>query len=149
MGLSDGQRFKETEKPMITHHAALIYTMVFVAASDTEIGDAEFRTIGDIIKGLPAFRDFDTDKLIAVTNDCAEILQKDDGLDEAFDLVKEALPVRLRETAYALACDVAVSDGVLTQPELRLLEMIRHRLDIDRLIAAGIERGSRARFAHL
>jgi hypothetical protein len=25
------------------------------------------------------------------------------------------------------------------------LEMIRHRLDIDRLVAAGIERGARAR----
>ena len=36
-----------------------------------------------------------------------------------------------------------------TQEELRLLEMLRHRLQIDRLIAAGIERGSRARHATL
>ena len=33
--------------------------------------------------------------------------------------------------------------------ELRILEMIRHRLTIDRLIAAGIERGARARFQPL
>jgi hypothetical protein len=32
-----------------------------------------------------------------------------------------------------------------SQEELRLLEMLRHRLQLDRLIAAGIERGSRAR----
>ncbi len=134
---------------MITHHAALIYTMVFVAASDTEMEEIEFQTIGDIVRRLPVFSDFDINKLTKVTSDCAEILQKDDGLDEAFALVREALPVKLRETAYALACDVAVSDGILTQVELRLLEMIRHRLEIDRLIAAAIERGSRARFAHL
>ena len=30
-----------------------------------------------------------------------------------------------------------------------MLEMIRHRLKIDRLIAAGIERGARARFSKL
>jgi hypothetical protein len=30
-----------------------------------------------------------------------------------------------------------------------VLEMMRHRLNIDRLIAAGIERGARARFQTL
>ena len=53
------------------------------------------------------------------------------------------------ETAYALACDVAVADSRLTQEELRLLEMIRFRLEVDRLSAAAIERGARARHAVL
>ena len=53
------------------------------------------------------------------------------------------------ETAYALACDVAAVDGEATQEELRVLELMRHRLNIDRLIAAGIERGARARFQTL
>ncbi|HHC28973.1 MAG TPA: 2-dehydro-3-deoxyphosphooctonate aldolase, partial [Rhodobacterales bacterium] len=51
----------------------------------------------------------------------------------------------LWETAYALACDVAAADGTLHTPELRLLEEIRYELDIDRLHAAAIERGARAR----
>ena len=37
------------------------------------------------------------------------------------------------------------ADGQASQEELRLLEMVRHSLDIDRLVAAGIERGARAR----
>jgi hypothetical protein len=52
---------------------------------------------------------------------------------------------RLYETAYALACDVAVSDGRLGDMELRLLEEIRHELKVERLHAAAIERGARAR----
>jgi hypothetical protein len=32
---------------------------------------------------------------------------------------------------------------------MRLLEILRHHLNIDRLIAAAIERGVRARYAHL
>ena len=49
------------------------------------------------------------------------------------------------ETAYALACDVAAADGKLDQPELQFLQETRYQLTIDRLHAAAIERGSRAR----
>ena len=73
----------------------------------------------------------------------------EDGLEGTLKAIKEALPPRLRETAYAIACDLVASDGEATQEELRILEMIRHRLSIDRLIAAGIERGARARFQTL
>ena len=59
--------------------------------------------------------------------------------------MRETLPEKLYETAYAIACDVVAADGAAGQEELRLLEMIRHELELDRLIAAGIERGARAR----
>jgi hypothetical protein len=78
--------------------------------------------------------------------ECTRLLGREDGLEEAFDAIKETLPANLRETAYAIACDIAAADGEATQEELRVLEMMRHRLNIDRLIAAGIERGARARF---
>jgi hypothetical protein len=55
----------------------------------------------------------------------------------------------LRETAYAIACDLVAADGEASQEELRIIELIRDRLNIDRLIAAAIERSSRARFQTL
>lgn len=132
---------------MIDHHAALIYTMVLVSAADRNMTDAELRTIGEIVNYLPIFKDFDADKLPRVAADCAEILNSDDGLDNALQVIKGALPRKLTETAYALACDVAAADGEVKQEEIRLLEMIRHNLDIDRLAGAAIERGARARHA--
>ncbi|MCB1405566.1 MAG: 2-dehydro-3-deoxyphosphooctonate aldolase, partial [Rhodobacteraceae bacterium] len=75
-------------------------------------------------------------------------IEEEDGLDALFGLVRDGLPERLNETAYALACDVAASDGTLRQAELRLLEEMRFELNIDRLHAAAIERGARARFMH-
>ena len=68
-----------------------------------------------------------------------------DGLDALFGLIREALPDRLFETAYALACDVAAADGTIREAELRLLEEIRYELKLDRLHAAAIERAARAR----
>lgn len=134
---------------MITHHAALVYTMVLVSAADNNMPDVELQSIGDMVMHLPVFRDFDRSKLTAITSECAKLLQDKDGLEKALTAVKEALPEKLRETAYALACDVAAADGKVTQEESRFLEMIRFRLNIGRLPAAAIERGSRARHMQL
>ena len=132
---------------MVDHHTALIYVMVLASASDTDMTDAELRRIGHITANLPVFRGWDSNTLTKAATVCAELLDDDDGLDKAFDIIKASLPLRLRETAYALACDVVAADGEVHQEELAFLELARHRLEIDRLVAAGIERGARARFA--
>jgi tellurite resistance protein len=134
---------------MINHHSALIYTMVLVSASDGNMTDAELQTIGDIIKHLPIFQDFDQSTIARTAEDCAELLADPDGLDEAARLIDQALPARLRETAYALACDVAAADGAVSQSELELLRWMRDRFNIGRLEAAAIERGARAHFMTL
>ena len=132
---------------MISHHAALIYTMVLVSAADRDMTDAELRTIGEITGGLPVFRDYNRELLPETAAGCAELLDDESGLERALDLIHAALPERLRETAYALACDIAAADDVVSREEMRMLEMLRHRLSLDRLAAAAIERGARARFA--
>jgi tellurite resistance protein len=131
---------------MIDHQAALIYTMVIVSAADGNMSDLELRIIGDNVRDLPIFADYDRDGLTQTLAECAEVLGHENGLEEAFALIRTALPARLRETAYAMACDVAAADGETTQEALRVIEMIRDRLHIDPLIAAAIERGTRARF---
>ena len=78
-----------------------------------------------------------------------DLLEQEDGLDALFGLIRDTLPKRLWETAYALACDVAAADGRIEGAEARMLEEIRHELDVDRLHAAAIERGARARYQSL
>src|SRR5712671_8105017 len=131
---------------MLDHHRALIYTMVVVSAADSDMPEAELRIIGDIVGDLPVFRDFDQRDLPQLLDDCTDLIGRDNGLEETLKAIKAALPAKLRETAYAIACDLVAADGEATQEELRILELIRHRLSIDRLIAAAIERGARARF---
>ena len=131
---------------MLDHHRALIYTMVIVSAADSDMPDAELRIIADIVGDLPVFHDFDRHELPRVLNDCTDLIGRDDGLEETLKAIKTALPAKLRETAYAIACDLVAADGEATQEELQLLELMRERLEIDRLIAAAIERGARARF---
>ena len=134
---------------MLDPHGALIYTMVIVSAADSDMSDSELQAIGDIIGHLPVFRGFDRKGLTPLLNGCAKALARDDGLETTLDEIKKALPANLRETAYAIACDLVAADGEASQEELRALELIRHRLNVDRLTAAAIERGARARFQTL
>ncbi len=134
---------------MLDPRSALIYTMVIVSAADRDMTDSELEIIGGLVGHLPVFRDFDREGLSDVLEACTRLLNRENGLEEAFAAIKAALPTNLRETAYALACDVAAADGEASQEELRVLEMMRHRLNVDRLTAAAIERGARAHFQRL
>lgn len=128
---------------------ALIYVMVVMSAADSEMTDQELLTIGEIVRVLPIFADFDRGRLPEVARQCAEILGDENGLETVLALVRKALPEKLYETAYALACDVAVADGHLEQEELRLLDIIRDGFELDRLNAVAIERGCRAHYMRL
>lgn len=128
-----------------TPHDALIYIMVTMSAADRDMTDSELSKIGNIIRTLPVFKEYDSEQLVAAASRCTEILQEDDGLDQILDQAYESLPTNLRETAYALAVDVAAADLHLEQEELRLLQILRDRFALDRLACAAIERGARAR----
>ena len=124
---------------------ALVCTMVLIAAADNRISDREIGVMSGIVQTLPAFEHFSSERLTAATDAAVELLQEDDGLSVAGQLVRDALEPRLRETAYALACDVVAVVRAPTQPVLRMLEFVVGELRLDPLVAAAIERGARAR----
>ncbi|SFD50715.1 Tellurite resistance protein TerB [Sulfitobacter brevis] len=123
----------------------LVALMIAVSASDENIRTTELIKIQSAVNTLPVFGDYDEDRLSVMSETVFDLFEQEDGLDALFGLIRESLPERLYETAYALACDVAAADGKLDEAELRLLEEIRYELDLDRLHAAAIERGARAR----
>lgn len=124
---------------------SLVALMIAVSAADLELHTAELVAIQSVVNHLPIFAEYDSDRIKTIAQTVFDLFEEDDGLDALFGLVRDSLPERLYETAYALACDVGAADGKLSQNELRLLEEIRHELQIDRLHAAAIERGARAR----
>jgi tellurite resistance protein len=104
----------------MTDHAlnpqdALVAVMVAVSVSDETIRTAELVKIEQIVNNLPVFGDYDADRTRAVAQTVFELFEEEDGLDALFGLVHEALPERLWETAYAIACDVAAADGTCSR----------------------------------
>jgi tellurite resistance protein len=129
----------------LDHHAALIYAMVTMSAVDRAMSDAELARIGELVSNLPIFADFDQEKLVKAAQACGEVLSEDGGLDRVLVLIKSALPKKIRETAYAVALEVAAADLNVKPEEMRFLDLLRDSLELDKLTSAAIERGIRAR----
>jgi tellurite resistance protein len=129
----------------LDHHDALIYAMVTTSAVDRAMTDLELARIGEIVSHLPIFDNYDQKGLIKTAEACGELLGTEGGLDRVLLLIRSAVPKKLRETAYAVALEVAAADLDVKPEETRFLELLRETLDIDKLTGTAIERGIRAR----
>ena len=130
-------------KPSV--HEALIYLMVIASASDRDMSDPELGRIGEVVRSWPVFEDFNADRIIEVAQACQRRLSGPEALDGVLDLVADVLPQRLRDTAYAAAFEVAAADLEMRLEEVRVLQLIRRRLDLDTLTVAAIAQGAKAR----
>ena len=134
-----------SENAPMSAQDALVAVMVACSASDQNMRTAELVAIQRMVNHMPVFAGYDLDRVRRISQVVFDLFEEEDGLDALFGLIREALPERLSETAYALACDVVTADGKHNEVELRMLEEVRHELHIDRLHAAAIEWGARVR----
>lgn len=124
---------------------ALAYVMMVTSASDSEVTSDELDRIGALVERLPIFQNYSRNELADAASNCTQLMQEFENLEYLLDLIVSALPERLYDTAYALAVEVAAVDLELEQEELRWLEILRDRLELDRLVTAAIEVAARAR----
>lgn len=122
----------------------LVYVMVSMSAVDRSMREDELTRIGNVVKILPVFDGYSGDQLINASKACADILQSDEGLETILGMAA-TLPDHLQETAYVLAAEIAASDLKVGSEEIRLLQMLRAKLNVDKLTCAALERGAQAR----
>ena len=128
---------------------ALIYTMVTMSGVEGKINAIEIAEIRQLVQTLPIFRHFDEHRLLLVAQEAGEILQDTEGLKAILGLIRDALSPKLRETAYALAVEVAAVDLAVGKEELRFLSILRDGLGLDKLTTAALERSAIARYQSL
>lgn len=132
-------------KARLSPQEALIYAMVTVAAADRLISQDELARINSMVRELPALRGIDDAWLSREAQECGKILAKPDGVNKVVRLIVEALPRELRETAYALAAEVAASDLVFKADERAFLALLADGLQLDDLVRTALERSAHAR----
>ncbi len=130
----------------ISNEQALIYVMVMMSGVEGQLKKEELAEIDLLVRTLPAFKSFDRSRIATVAQECGDILQEKDGMQTVIALVKDQLPLRLRETAYACAVEIAASDLVVGREEMRFLAILRDGLGLDKLVTAAIERSAIARY---
>lgn len=125
---------------------ALVYLMVIISASDRDMTDPELARIGAVVRTLPVFSGFDQTRTLLVAQDCQRLLADESkGLEEMLSLIRDALSPELRETAYALAVDIAIADRSLRPEEDRILKLVRQHFGLEREVVLAIERAASIR----
>ena len=108
---------REPNPTSLSTEDALVALMVAVSAADG-IETSELLSINRMVDHLPVFAKYDNDRIRIVAQVVYDLFEEEDGLDALFGLIRAALPETLHETAYAFSCDVAATNGRLTQSEL-------------------------------
>lgn len=129
----------------VTVHDALIFAMVMASAVDNAMNDQEMERIGHLVEQTPVFEEFPAESLITVASRCATLVAGPEGMEIALETIRDALPERLYDTAYALAVEVAAVDHTVRPEEIRFLQLLRDRFNLDKLTCAAIERSAIAR----
>ncbi len=130
----------------ISNEQALIYVMVMMSGVEGKINPEELAEIDILVRSLPVFKSFDRTRLATVAQEAGDMLQMSEGMTTVLELVSDQLPLRLRETAYALAVEVAAVDLAVGREELRFLAILRDALSLDKLTTAALERSAIARY---
>jgi uncharacterized membrane protein YebE (DUF533 family) len=134
-----------TSKSAISPQEALIYAMVAAAAADRTIAQMEITRMHSMVGELPAFRDVDDAWFSREAQECGKILAKPGGVDRVVRLIAQSLTGELRETAYALAADVAASDFAIKDDERNFLQLLSQGLQLDDLVCAALQRSAQTR----
>ncbi|NKB54169.1 MAG: Tellurite resistance protein TerB [Rhizobiaceae bacterium] len=122
----------------------LVFVMVAISAVDRNMDETEMLRIGNVVKTLPIFDGYNSDQLVNAAKTCRDILQEEEGLETILGFTA-ALPENLQQTAYVLAAEIAAADLSVSAEEVRLLQLLRNHLSIDKLTCAALELAARAR----
>ena len=122
---------------------ALIYSMVVASVADQNMQDVELQRISEMVSHLSVFAGFDPNSIPQIAEDCATMLSQEDGLDEMFERIRDAiddleLRVKLR---YRFGREEEETSEQQEQERLRraLEELNRHlrRLERERDVMEG------------
>ncbi|MBO3463890.1 tellurite resistance TerB family protein [Aetokthonos hydrillicola Thurmond2011] len=106
-------------------------------ASDGYLSEEETRILYSALSRMKLFRSYPYDVMNRMFDRLLTILRRQ-GLDILFNTAKESLPYNLREAAFAVATDLVLADGIVTQEEKDFLNDLYQALDIPGELATQI-----------
>lgn len=130
MGLFD-KVFGTQSKSQDMLSAAEAFAAITLAAiaSDGYLSDEESHGISFTLSRMKLFRSYSDDVMRRMFDKLLSILKRQ-GAGALFDAALESLPHEMRPTAFAVATDLILADGVVTQEEQNFLNQLHQALDI-------------------
>lgn len=131
MGLFDS--VFNTEKDMaeaeLSPAEAFAAIALVAIAADGYLSDQEGRDMNMLLSRMQLFRSFSNEVMHRMLDKLLATLKRQ-GPSDLIDLAKRNLPQELRETAFAVATDLVLSDGTVTSQEQAFLDDLYRILEI-------------------
>ena len=120
-------------------NAAESFAAVALAAvaSDGYLSDEEAQSIPIILSRMKLFQTYSDDMMRKLFDKLLSKLKRD-GVSALFHAAKDALPESLRHTAFAVATDLVLADGVVTDEEKVFLDELYRALEVSEELANKI-----------
>lgn len=131
MGLFDS--VFNAEKGITEIHLTAAESFAAVAlvaiAADGYLSDQEGRDMTAMLARMRLFQGYSSDGMHRIFDKLLAILKREGPID-LVNLAKVSLPEELRETAFAIATDLVLSDGTVTAQEQAFLDDLYRILEI-------------------
>ncbi len=98
-------------------------------ASDGYLANEELDAITSHLSRMHLFHHFRPDTMQRMYAKLFDIMRKD-GADVLLESAKETLPIELRESAFAMCCDLTLADGIMAKDEQTFLQQLHQILEI-------------------
>jgi tellurite resistance protein len=98
-------------------------------ASDGYLANEELDAITSHLSRMHLFHHFRPETMQRMYAKLFDIMRKD-GADVLLESAKETLPIELRESAFAMCCDLTLADGMMSKDEQTFLKQLHQVLDI-------------------
>lgn len=137
MGLFDKVLGNNTVKELMTPAEAFAAITLSAIASDGYISEDETRALTVTLSRMKLYRSYSNDVMEQMFDKLLGILRYE-GMNGLFDIAKESLPYEMRESAFAVASDLILADGVIAVEEQEFLNDLYQALSLDSEVATQI-----------
>ena len=139
MGLFDAFRQSSVQRSQVTLGPAEGFAalMLLVVASDGYLADAEICLLNATFGRMKLFRSYSDDVMRRMIDNLCNTLRRE-GSNVLFDAAIATLPHDLHETAFAIATDLVLADGEVTEEEEDLLGSLCRALDLSDNLASQV-----------
>jgi uncharacterized tellurite resistance protein B-like protein len=122
----------------------LVEVMLSAMEADGDVTPEEMEILQRNLDGHELFADLSGDGSARLIDMAADAIREAGGGPHRLEAIAKGLPSRShRLTAYAMACEICVSDAELPEAEIRYLELLQSALQLDDDEAAEIFEAAR------
>lgn len=138
MGLFDKitQKNSDLDGPLTAPEAFAAIALAAVA-SDGYLSEEEAQTIPFTLSRMQLFKGYSDDMMRRLFDRLLARLQQD-GVSALFSSAQDSLGAELRETAFTVATDLVLADGIVTEEEEQFLKDLEGALGVDSTLAQSV-----------